>query len=277
MICDRSKDISNLIFEIRCLCYNEISSQNDFVQNLQIYLIQFNIEKRYIDFVTDEKFANFFAGRAKLIRCPNQNCGNVEQLLQMSMTCKSCSHCMKCCQRSHPGLTCDEMQKISGNNKYEIINLNSPMLPQPPEGVKHIVDLYSKLTSKIEQSFNVPRKITKIWEIKNPYLEYYFGFAKQKDYIFSDLMDQQTCNNIVTNNFTADSKNMITFPQKINSVPEKKFIFYLEVMFDELRNADPDTLGDEERTQKQFMLKCLNLNCFNSLLSIRILMMLELN
>lgn len=273
-IYNRDVDLSALVFYVSCPCGNEASSQNDLwnkilnrIQNIQIPNIN-----DYINFV--QSYQNFFSRQARLIRC--KKCFAASEALQALMTCKFCSHCMNCGEFSHPGNTCDEMRNLIANNKYVIDNPNQPMLPQPPEGDAKIVGLYAKMTTKIENCINNPRKVVKIWTVSNPYQEYLFNFAKQKDYIFSDLLNDQEYLDTINNNFSADGKGLIRFPEKLNNRPEKKFIFYLEIMYDELISQDPDSIDEQKKCSKLLLIKNLNHCCFNSVRSIRIIYMLEL-
>ena len=274
LINNRSVDLKDLVFYVSCNCGIEVSSKNELWKNIlnRVQNIQIPNINDYINFI--QCYPNFFNRTAALIRC--KKCPAVAEALQAIMTCKSCSSCMACGEFSHPGNNCDEMRNLIANGKYMITNPNQPMLPQPPEGDANIVALYAKMITKIEMCFNIPRKVAKIWNVTNPYQEYLFNFAKQKDYIFSDLYDDTEYQGILQNNFPSDAKCLIRFPEKLNSRPEKKYVFYLEIMYDECLNQDPDTVDENKKCSKLLLIKNLNHYCFNSVRSIRIIFLIEL-
>ena len=266
---------ANLLDEIpfQFYCHNNcnVSVDNDLtknlLQNLQVYQ-EYEDIRNFIQFVS--RYPKYFAGKSYLSRC--LGCRFVFEKDGNMVACKNCSKCI-CGKLSHPGINCGDLANKS--DKY-VLDKNF-MLPQPPEGDQSIVKIFAILSAKMEEFLQVPRRIAKVWKVHNEVQDFFFSFAKTKKNLMSSLMLDAEYQSILQNNFQLDEKNFFSFFMKNNNFPEKKFMFYLEIMYDEdLGPFDPDKIDETKKNSRMLFFTHAGRYCLNNIRSIRILYLIQL-
>ena len=258
-------------FTFPCHHNCNLSVENDIAKYLQENLNVYQGCQELAPYIqTVSKYPKFFSRQSFLAKC--QQCRAVYEIDSNISTCKNCGKCV-CGKQSHPGISCADL--ANKDNKYT----QDPkfMLPQPPEGDAAIVKIFAILSGKMTEILQVPRRIAKVWKVHNTLQDYYFSFAKPKKNIMTPLMLEPEYQSILQTNFQLDEKGLFSFPMKINNFPEKKFMFYLEVMFDEdMGQVDPDTIDESKKNSKMIFFNHAGRYCLNNIRSIRIDYVIEL-
>jgi hypothetical protein len=195
------------------------------------YIGGLDIPQCYKDFVF--RYQNFFSNQALLIRC--QRCSIVYEKA-MENVCSECRWCLNCNQPLHAGLDCQNAN-ISNKNVYD---LSKPILRPRPEDNQNIVNLFSSLAHTINDIFGVVKQITRVWEVKNDYMTYKFGYTQLKKSAFSNAFTLDEAKNILEKGFPVNEINLIEFPSKLNYRPEAKYLLQVELMYEKLETTDPN-------------------------------------
>lgn len=225
-------DVSQMYFEYRCPCNSEFSNDNPYSKQLLQYISGLDIPQCYKDFVF--RYQNFFNNQALLIRC--LKCYNVYEKA-VENVCSECRWCLNCNQPLHAGLDCQNAN-ISNKNVYD---LNKPILRPRPEDNPNIVNLFSSLAHTINDIFGVVKQITRVWEVKNDYMTYKFGYTQLKKSAFSNVFTLDEAKNILEKGFPVNDINLIEFPSKLNYRPEAKYLLQVELRYEKLEVIDPNT------------------------------------
>ena len=266
-LCNGYNDVSNIYFELLCECKNEIS-RNSIYQYSLISIIsgsQYYASKNdYLWFVN--QYPNFFQGLVNLIRC--SKCKTVYELSSAVLNCERCKWCMLGNHEVHAGISCNEY--LSLNNVYtqgKVINS-----PQPNDD-QNIVQIFAKLSTKVEEVVVPPKRVINIIPLENTFLNYLFKFARsKKKYILSNGYTKQEADEILKNNLKPISGDIFSFPMKINFRDEAARFFYCEVMYD--REIKTDIMTEEIAPGEYVLSEYTNTYSINSLNAIKILFLM---